>query len=315
MGEWGQQESWSSFEAVKLKDLAGARKKLIVNADDFGLTERVNQAIIKGHQEGIITSTSLLANGCAFNSAVALAKQAPALGVGVHLNLTEGAPLSPPSCLEGLVSSGGSFNLTSIRLARFLLSRTVKVGAVERELRAQIEKLLTAGIQPTHLDSHKHMHLFPTIFGVLMKLAVEYGIGGIRCVRERVTHMGQLVRQHRGASSRILKQHLVGFTLSLLSMPQRPKLRRVRLKFPAYCMGITATGFLDAKYLLEILEALPDGTTELICHPGTVDVDLRRTPTRLLEQREQELQAMLAAETKETLVRQGIRLISYAGLN
>jgi predicted glycoside hydrolase/deacetylase ChbG (UPF0249 family) len=98
-------------------------------------------------------------------------------------------------------------------------------------------------------------------------------------------------------------------------MPQRSKLRRARLKFPAYCFGITPTGFLDSKHFQEILECAPKGTTELICHPGIVDADLRRTPTRLLEHRERELEAILASETRETLARQGIQLISYAGLD
>ncbi len=298
-----------------MEELPGARKKLIVNADDFGLTEKVNQAIIKGHQEGIITSTSLLANGRAFDSAVVLAKQFTSLGVGVHLNLTEGAPLSALLGLRGLVNPGGSFRLTPVRLACCLLSGAIKLSSLEGELRAQIEKLLDAGIRPTHLDSHKHIHLVPAIFRVLMRLAVEYGIGGIRCVRERVAYLSRLVRRHRGSLPRILKQYLVGLTLSLVCMPQRPKLRRARLRFPVHCFGITPTGFLDSRHFQEILECLPEGTTELICHPGTVDEDLQRTPTRLLEHRERELQAILAFETKETLVRQGIRLISYAGLD
>jgi len=300
---------------MNLEELPGACKKLIVNADDFGLTEKVNQAIIKGHQQGIITSTSLLANGIAFDSAVALAKQFTSLGVGVHINLTEGVPLSAPLGLQGLVNPAGSFRLKPVPLARCLLSGAIKPSSLEVEMRAQIERLLAAGIRPTHVDSHKHIHLFPAIFRVLMKLAVEYGINGIRCVRERVAHLNCLIRRHRGSFPRILKQYSVGFTLSLLCKFQRPRLRRTRLRFPAYCFGITPTGFLDSRHFQEIFQCLPEGTTELICHPGTVDEDLQRTPTRLLEQRERELQGILAIETKETLVRQGIRLISYAGLD
>ena len=301
-------------EGIELEPLGDGKKKLIVNADDFGLTEGVNQAILRGHREGIITSTSLLANGRAFDSAVALTRESPSIGVGVHLNLTEGAPLCSPSSLRGLVDPGGSFCLTSARLALRLLCGAVGLNPVERELRAQIERLLAAGIRPTHLDSHKHMHLFPSIFRVLIRLAGEYGIGGIRCVREKVTHFGQLVLRHRGCSSKIVKQYLVGFTLSLLCMPQRRELRRAQLKFPTYCFGITPTGFLDALHLRQILEGLPDGATELICHPGTVDGDLRQTPTRLLNQRERELQAILAPEAKAMMAQLGIRLINYAEL-
>jgi hopanoid biosynthesis associated protein HpnK len=293
----------------------GASKRLIVNADDFGLTIQVNQAIVKGHREGIITSTSLLANGAAFDSAVVLAKQVADLGVGVHLNLTEGVPLSSPVSLGGLVNADGLLCLTPARLVRRLLSGSVSVAQVELEMRAQMEKVLSAGVHPTHLDGHKHIHLFPSIFRVLIRLAGDYRIHGIRCVRERVASLGQLISYHRASSSTILKQYLVGVTLSFIGMLQRKELRYAGLKSPAYVYGITPTGFLDARHLQEILGDLPDGTSELICHPGTVDSDLHRSPTRLLEQREQELQAILSPEIRKTIARRGIQLISYSALN
>jgi hopanoid biosynthesis associated protein HpnK len=288
---------------------------LIVNADDFGLTVRVNRAIVKGHREGIITSTSLLANGGAFDSAVVLTKQVAALGVGVHLNLTEGIALSPPASLGGLVRADGSFGLTPVLLVTRLLSGSVSVAQVELEMRAQIEKVLSAGIHPTHLDGHKHIHLFPSIFHVLIRLASDYRICAIRCVRERVASISQLIRRHRTASPTILKQYLVGVTLSLIGIPQRRELWRAGLKSPACVYGITPTGFLDTRHLQEILGHLPDGTSELICHPGIVDSDLQRIPTRLHEQRERELEAILSPEIMKTMARRSIQLISYAALN
>ena len=291
------------------------RKRLIVNADDFGLTEKVNLAIVKGHREGVITSASLLANGSAFDSAVVLAQQVETLGVGVHLNLTEGMALTSPARLGSLVDVTGSFCLTPVLLVRRLLSGAVSVTQVELEMRAQIEKILSAGIRPTHLDGHKHIHLFPSLFHVLIRLAREYRINGIRCARERVASLSQLLIFHKSASSTILKQYLVGVALSFIGIPQRRRLRRAGLKSPSCVYGITCTGFLDTRHLREILEDLPDGTSELICHPGTVDSDLQQIPTRLLEQRERELQAILNPEIRKTLVQRGIQLISYSALN
>src|SRR5262245_18293092 len=131
-------------------------KRLIVNADDFGLSEGINQDVMLGYHQGIITSATLMASGAGFAAAVEMARSASNLGVGVHLNLTEGEPVSAPSSIPGLVDARGLFAYTVEQLAWKALLGTLSLLEIERELRAQIEKILAAGVAVTHLDSHKH---------------------------------------------------------------------------------------------------------------------------------------------------------------
>src|SRR3990172_4904703 len=144
--------------------------KLIVNADDFGLTEKINEATVEGHRGGIITSTTLLANGAAFETAVRLARLESDLGVGVHLNLSEGYPLCQPCRLASLTNEKGSLYLSPVGLVRKLASGRINLGQVELELRAQIEKVKCACIEATHLDGHKHFHYFPPFLEIVIRL-------------------------------------------------------------------------------------------------------------------------------------------------
>src|SRR5438309_3622641 len=159
-------------------------KKLIVTADDFGLTESVNQGIIEAHCRGIVTSTSLMANGGAFDDAVARAREAPGLGVGAHLNLTQGPPVTRATLVRSLVHRDGEMSIGPIALGKKIATGKVRLGEVELELRAQIEKILNAGIELTHFDGHKHIQLLPGVFDIVLKLAREYGTKGIRCAVE-----------------------------------------------------------------------------------------------------------------------------------
>jgi chitin disaccharide deacetylase len=141
-------------------------KKLIVNADDFGLTKRVSEAIVEAHRHGIVTSTTLMANGAAFDAATDLSRQMPRLGIGVHLNLSEGMPVSPAPRIPSLLSAHGRLHLTPGRLWKAIAMRRVSLADVETELRAQIAKIHRAGILPTHFDGHKHVHILPRISDV-----------------------------------------------------------------------------------------------------------------------------------------------------
>jgi hopanoid biosynthesis associated protein HpnK len=289
-------------------------KRLIVNADDFGMTEKINQAVLEAHNNGIVTSTSLLANGAAFASAVALARQQPGLGVGVHLNLTQGRPVSPASSIPGLVNGNGQFFSSPVGLAEKILARRVSRVELERELRAQIEKVICAGIAITHLDGHKHVHILPSIFDLVVRLAREYRIHGIRCAGERSAGLVALLRRNTAACSAILKQYLGGRALRLLWLGLKGKVERARLSCPTYLFGVTQTGFLDAASLEAILACLPAGVSEILCHPGYVDAELSRIPTRLLAQREKELEALTRPEIKRRVTEWGIELINYRHL-
>jgi len=192
-------------------------KRLIVNADDFGLTAGVNQAIMEAHQDGLISSTSLLANGEAFVNALAASRQAPRLGVGIHLNLTEGKPVAPASSVPSLTNGCGFFARKPAGLWRAMLLGRVSVVEIERELRAQIEKVLAAHMAPTHLDSHKHVHALPELGKMSLKLARQYGIRAIRCMAETGPALGYLLARFPRARGKILRQRFNSLTLSALS--------------------------------------------------------------------------------------------------
>ena len=185
---------------------------------------------------------------------------------------------------------------------------------VERELRAQIEKVLTAGVAPTHLDSHKHVHALPVLGKMGIKVAREYGIGAIRCVAERWPSPGGLLRRYPRATKTIIRQLLTSCALALISRGWSRQLRRAGIACASHFYGLTATGFLDEEMLGEILSHLPNGTSELMCHPGLVDDALRRTPTRLLGQREMEYRALTQPAMKRLTQDLGIQLVNYRDL-
>ena len=289
-------------------------KQLIVNADDFGLTKRVSEAIVEAHRHGIVTSTTLMANGAAFDAATALSRQMPRLGVGVHLNLSEGMPVSPAPRIPSLLNAHGRLHLTPGRLWKGIATRRVSLADVETELRAQIAKIHGAGILPTHLDGHKHVHILPGVADIVVRLAQEFSVSSVRCPLEQPPGLFHMLEGRRTSHSSILKQYLVGRGLSALSRRFRQKLAEADLACPTHFYGISQTGFLDARGILEVLRQLPEGTSELMCHPGYVDAELARTGTRLLGQREIEAFALRSRLITSFLADSGIRLVNYKAL-
>ena len=286
-------------------------KKLIVNADDFGLTEGVNRAIVDGHINGIITSTTLMANGTAFVSAIASASTVPDLGIGVHLNLTQGRPVCPASQVPTLVNSEGFFYPSPGVLAGRILNRKIHPGEVENELRTQIEKIASAGIRITHLDSHKHIHLLPPIFDLVIKLAREYGIDCVRLPIEPASGALGPLQSGRSGWPRMAKQYLLARALSALAACQVKKVAHAGLYRPGYFFGLSQTGFLNTPILEQMLRAVPDGTSEIMCHPGYVDAELLNTRTRLREQRQIELEALTSSSVRQLVNELGAHLIPY----
>jgi chitin disaccharide deacetylase len=289
-------------------------RELIVNADDFGLTRQVSQGIIDAHRDGIVTSTTLLANGRAFEAALSMSLRAPRLGIGVHLNLSEGIPISPASKIPSLVDARGQLHLTPSRLWTGMLKSEVILSDIERELNAQIERVIRVGVSPTHLDGHKHVHVLPGISGVVIHLAQQFGIRNVRCPLEEATNLVRLLRYSQGAQAPVLKQYLVGRVVSGFARCFSKKLARAGLICPSHFYGLSETGFLNVEGVQDILSRLPEGTCELMCHPGYLDADLVRTGTRLLAQREVEIQALTAPRIGKLVVHQGIRLVSYRDL-
>jgi len=289
-------------------------KQLIVNADDFGMTDGVNRAIVHAHRTGIVTSTSLLANGAAFEEATAAARANPTLAVGVHLNLTEGRTLSDPAKLGVLANAAGEFSFSSEALFFRMVAGRVAIAAAEREFRAQIERVLAAGIYPTHLDGHQHVHMWPPVFALTARLAAEYGMAGVRSARERRVDFPGLWRRNAPLRGKILGQAGVGLGLAFLAVASRAALSAAGVASPDYFYGVSATGYLDRGTLEDVLRDVPDGVSELMCHPGYVDAALERVETRLLHQREIELDAVAGPAARNLAKRYGIELVTYRAL-
>ena len=289
-------------------------KQLIINADDFGLTDAVNTGIVEAHLHGIVTSTTIMATGEAFDAAVSMRHRTPRLGVGAHLNLTGGRPVSPAQNISSLVDNKGQLHLSPGRLLRALVTRQVRLAEIEIELRSQVTKILEAGIRPTHLDGHKHVHLLPGVAEIVIRLAKEFAISSVRCPRE----VAPPLQTRLGCGSSrlaILKQRLVARAVSTFARPFARRLAEAGLQHPAHFYGLSQTGFLNARELVEILTVLPQGVSELMCHPGYVDRALVYSGTRLLAQREIELRALTEPSVKRLAAARGILLLSYQQLD
>ena len=286
-------------------------KNLIVNADDFGWTEGVNRGIVEAFRHGIVTSTSLLANGVAFGEAVELAKTAPGLGVGVHLNLSDGKPVAERKKVTTLVNDKGEFAGGPETLLLRRARRGLPLEEVEREWGAQIQKVRDARIEPTHLDGHKHVHMLPGLFEMALRLAKKHGVGAIRVSLEESSLRAALSSggKHRGRV--VLKQGVQARGLKLLARDAREQAGRAGIATADYFCGIAQTGELTREGVEQFLKSLPEGTTELMCHPGYVDDALKKTATRLQGSRRTELEILTDTRIRNLVASQGIRLIDY----
>jgi predicted glycoside hydrolase/deacetylase ChbG (UPF0249 family) len=286
-------------------------KNLIVNADDLGWTEGVNRGIADSHRKGLVTSTSLLANGRAFASALQVARANPELGVGVHLNLSDGPPTSDPQQVPSLLNASGQLEAGPETLLLRIASRGLELAQVEREWDAQIQKIRDAGIVPTHLDGHKHVQMLPGLFELALRLAKKHGIRAIRVSHEESKLRSVLSSGGDQKTGVVLKQGVQARGLKLLARDAREMASRAGLVATDYFCGIAQTGVLTREGVEHLLKNLPEGTTELMCHPGYADEELRQSGTRLQESRQTELQILTDVRIRKLVATQGIRLISY----
>jgi predicted glycoside hydrolase/deacetylase ChbG (UPF0249 family) len=257
-------------------------RTLIVNADDFGFTRDVNQGIIEAHRRGILTSTTLMAGGRAFEDAVQRARENPTLDIGCHLVLV-GEPPFPAT------------------IAKLIQAVALKRIRIYDQLAAQVRCILDAGLMPTHLDTHKHTHLLPAVLEAVVHLSEEFGIpwvrrpfdfplqpGGIGWRKRAVNQAFSLVRGH---SERVLRAHGCRFT--------------------DHFAGFQITGNYDAAALVSLIRALPEGSTEFMCHPGLCGDELRSARTRLKDSREQELRALTSSAVRAALEQENVRLSGF----
>jgi chitin disaccharide deacetylase len=281
-------------------------KQLILNADDFGLTRGVNEGILRSHREGILTSGTLMANAAAFDHAVELALATPSLGVGCHLVLVGGRPVALPKQIPSLVDAQG--RLPSSLAVFFARVSTGKIrrADIERELRAQIEKIRAAGIVPTHLDTHKHTHAHPRVLDALGRVAQEFGIHRIRKPIERL--------RHSWSGRAPAAQVVAASAARTVTLKFRALARKYGLQSPQNFLGLASTGGLGPAALRRLIESLPEGQTEIMLHPGICDADLAATGSRLQQQRELEMNALLDPQVRRSVETNGVQLITFSSL-
>ena len=284
---------------------------LIINADDFGLTRGVNRAIAELHHANVLTSATLMATGSAFDDAVGIAHANPTLGVGCHVVLTDGIPVSDPRSIPTLLGADGkNFRPSLVDFIQALLRGRVREEEIEREALAQVQRLQSAGIRVTHLDTHKHTHLFPTVARPLLRVAERVAIAAVRNPFEQ----GWSLALGHGNRLRRLQVKVLGRLHA--QFERQPEIRNAHVLTTDGTIGISATGHLDADTLRQILEALPrEGCFELCCHPGYTDDDLDRVITRLRSHRDVERLALLEEVPRISLHPNAPQLIHYGELS
>jgi hopanoid biosynthesis associated protein HpnK len=281
-------------------------RRLIVNADDLGLTSGVNRGILKAHKNGIVTSTTLMACGEKFDEAAALVERAPKLSVGCHVVLVDGSPIQNPAAVSSLVVSDGTprFRQSLMSFACLAAAGKIDAAQVEAEVTAQIGKLQAAGIQVSHLDSHKHTHMFPAVLKGVLRAARTSGIRAMRNPFEPLV-FATLRHWKRQFQLKLLQSFRARF---------RAMLADAGVATPNGCVGIAATGGLNLETFQSLLRTLPDGTWEFVSHPGYNDADLDLVKTRLRHSRDKELAILTSPEVREMIHSEGIELISYREL-
>ena len=270
--------------------------RLILNADDFGLTAGVNRAVAELHRAGVLTSATLMARAAATDEAIAIARATPTLGVGCHVVLVDGETVLPAQKLPMLVDQcTGRFQPTSGAFVQRLFTGRIRSAEIEAETAAQIALLQSEGVVLTHIDTHKHVHIFPAVLRPVLRAARAAGIRAVR-------------NPFEPAWSRRATPHAPWLRRAQVSLLRlwEPAFRRIVAEegFTTTdgALGVLATGTLDAATLAALLSNLPAGTWELVTHPGYNDADLARAHTRLLASREIERLALSAIDVNMELI-------------
>lgn len=277
-----------------------------MNADDFGLTAGVNRGIVQSHQNGVVTSTTLMACSKRFTEAASLTKNLPRMSVGCHVVLVDGEPTADAAQIPSLVTGGPppAFRISLMNFAAMVASRRLDEGQIEAEITAQIQKLQSAGVVVSHLDSHKHTHMFPVVLRGMLRAAKKCGVRAIRNPFEPLV-FAKLARWKRQFQLRMMSSFRRNF---------RRALQDAEIATPDGCIGVAVTGGLNQETFRQLIESLPEGTWEFVSHPGYNDRELDAVRTRLRESREKELAILTSDTSKEVLQREQVQLISYREL-
>lgn len=281
----------SQFEIRNLK----FPRRLIVNADDFGLSSAVNQAVIRAHREGILTSASLMVNEPGFDEAVKLAKENPTLGVGLHLALVHGHSALPPKKIPGLVNAQKEFSYAPIVTGlKYFFDDDLRA-QLRVEIHVQFEKFRAAGLKLDHVNGHLHFHLHPVIFKILMDDAEKLGITHFRLTRD------SLARAWKISSGNWLGKISHAAIFEILSNRAEKILAAKKIRHTQTVFGLLQDSRMDEVYLLKLLPELPPGDSELYAHPS-------------LDKFRHEFDALVSPRVKQAVSRLGIELIRHQDL-
>lgn len=290
-------------------------RKLIVNADDFGLTAGVNAAVTECARFGILRSATIMANGPAFDDALKCAAQLEDFGVGIHFVLTGLRPLSDSAAIPELAGADGSLPAGPSELLKIVLSRRDAIRELKRELLVQAEKVFDSGITPTHFDTHKHVHIIPPVLSTVVEIARRFSVKWVRNPFEGPGAFGFLFDVEKGKRGKFLKQYCKALTVRSAYPLFRSCIRRAGMNCPEYFHGVSSTGFLNDRMIVRLSRMLKPGIHELMTHPGYLDAELERQKTRLLYSREMERQILVSDHLKKQFERNDITLSHFGEVN
>ncbi len=282
------------------------RRLLIVNADDFGLSAEVNEAVILAHRRGILTSTSLMTSEDAFANAVALAKENPSLSVGIHVTCAHGKSVLPKAKIPHIVDGNGHFpsDPAYAGLKYFFCKKARK--ELFTEVEAQFEKFCKAGLNFSHMDSHCHLHVHPVLLEIMLQMGEQYGIKRIRVPDDDFFAALPFLGSPLGKAG-------YAVVFKLLSARMRSILRKRGFRFPGRTYGNVMTGSLNREYVLSLLERVPQGVSEIYFHPA-IPADGSQ-PDRQKTQLLRELNILLDAEVSAKMKKLGIVPAAYKDLD
>ncbi len=272
----------------------------------------VNEGIIRAHRDGILTSATLMANGPAFDDAVERAHANPKLGIGCHLVLTGGFSVAPSEEIPSLADAEGRLPRSLGALVARVSVGSVRTNEIERELRAQLEKIRRAGIGLSHVDTHKHTHVHPRVMGAVGRVAQEFGITR---VRNPIENLGDSWRTARSENAPLVGNMAASLSVKAVGSWFNAIARKYGLRSPEHFLGLAITGRVSAAALCRLIDTLPEGRTEIMVHPGIYDAELVNSGSRLQQQRQTELDGLLAPESRRAIESNAVRLISYRELN
>lgn len=282
-------------------------KRIIVTGDDFGLAVPVNEAIAEAHCNGILTTASLMVGAGAAQDAVNRAQMLPSLRVGLHLMLVEGKPVLMPAEIPDLVDARGEFSPHLVRAGFNFFFRPGIRKQLEAEIRAQFEAYQRTGLAIDHVNAHNHMHVHPTILGLILKVGQEYGLSAVRLPYEPP------IRSWRASRKALLGKITAWTFLSPWVALMRTRLRRVQVRFNDFVFGMADSGAMTAELVLRFLRLLPDGVTEMYFHPATrrcLEIDRHMPDYRHVE----EFKALTDKSVVEALKAAGAPPIAFSDL-